>query len=236
MINSLSRVPVIVFMLVLLLVCLTYWGNAQAAGCTNTHYKFRWQTTQLDDTVTEFDTNQVIAKFGGIDSAIQNTEEQIRQFQATGTQDSNAEAYRNFMALKQELEACRSGGQSSAQSASSGQYMPGSKGPGGGIVFYVDNSGSHGLEAKTADEAGELDWTAAIIAASAYGSGWRLPTKDELNLLYQQKTVVGGFANDSYWSSTENNRNLVGYQYFPDGNQDNASKSNTLRVRAVRAF
>jgi hypothetical protein len=119
MINSLLRAPL---MLVLLLICLTYWGNAQTAGCTNTHYKFRWQTTQLDDTVSEFDTNQVIAKFGGVESAIQNTEEQIRQFQVTGTQDANSDAYRNFVALKQELEACRSGGQSSTQSVSSGHY------------------------------------------------------------------------------------------------------------------
>ena len=32
---------------------------------------------------------------------------------------------------------------------------------------------------------------------------WYLPSKDELALLYNQKAVVGGFANYNYWSSTE---------------------------------
>ena len=36
-----------------------------------------------------------------------------------------------------------------------------------------------------------------------YGD-WYLPSQHELNLLYLQKNVVGGFANDYYWSSIEN--------------------------------
>lgn len=33
------------------------------------------------------------------------------------------------------------------------------------------------------------------------GGGWRLPTKDELNLIYTNKDVIGGFV-DYYWCST----------------------------------
>ncbi len=33
-------------------------------------------------------------------------------------------------------------------------------------------------------------------------SGWRLPTKDELMTLYNNKDLIGGFASDLYWSST----------------------------------
>ena len=70
-----------------------------------------------------------------------------------------------------------------------------------------------------------------------YGD-WYLPSKYELNLLYAQKTVVGGFANGSYWSSTEyDNYNFAAwYQNFFGGYQDNDGKSLTLYVRAVRAF
>jgi len=67
-------------------------------------------------------------------------------------------------------------------------YVPGDKGPQGGKVYYVDDSGEHGLEAKAADEISLLSWSDAVTAASAYGSGWHLPTKTKLKMLYEQKT------------------------------------------------
>jgi len=67
---------------------------------------------------------------------------------------------------------------------------------------------------------------------------WYLPSKYELNLLYQQKTIVGGFANDSYWSSTELHPNnaRASTQTFTNGVQNNHDKSSTFPVRAIRAF
>ena len=70
---------------------------------------------------------------------------------------------------------------------------------------------------------------------TCYGD-WYLPSKFELNLLYAQKTVVGGFANYVYWSSTENYSSLAWTQYFNDGSQGYAYKDFALPVRAVRAF
>ena len=67
-----------------------------------------------------------------------------------------------------------------------------------------------------------------------------LPSKDELNLMYTELhlKVVGGFANDLYWSSTEDNRFSAWYQnYFGNGSQGASNKNSTfIRVRAVRAF
>lgn len=114
-------------------------------------------------------------------------------------------------------------------------FSLGSKGPGGGIIFNIDSSG-HGLEAKASDETGELTWPQAVAAASAYGSGWHLPTKDELYLLYLQRTVVLGFAGNLYWSSTESGSGLAWYRSFYVGNQHVHKKAYTNRVRAVRAF
>ena len=51
-------------------------------------------------------------------------------------------------------------------------YVPGESGPQGGKVYYVDDSGEHGLEAKAADEINSLSWSDAVTAASAYGAGW----------------------------------------------------------------
>ncbi|HAT8965604.1 TPA: DUF1566 domain-containing protein [Legionella pneumophila subsp. pneumophila] len=48
--------------------------------------------------------------------------------------------------------------------------------------------------------------------------------------------VGGGFANDNYWSSTENDADNAWNQNFNNGNQNNDNKGNNLRVRCVRGF
>ena len=68
-----------------------------------------------------------------------------------------------------------------------------------------------------------------------YGD-WYLPSKNELYLLYLQKSVVGGFAGNYYWSSTEYAGNYAWDQDFDDGFQNVVSKSITYYVRAIRAF
>jgi hypothetical protein len=73
------------------------------------------------------------------------------------------------------------------------------------------------------------------VAGTTYGD-WYLPSKYELNLLYLQKTVVGGFANNFYWSSTEIVLTNAWDQYFLNGSQTNSNKGDTDYVRAVRAF
>jgi hypothetical protein len=68
-----------------------------------------------------------------------------------------------------------------------------------------------------------------------YGD-WYLPSQHELNLLYLQKFVVGGFANDNYWSSSEFISTLAISQDFNDGFQGATNKGSIIRIRAVRAF
>jgi hypothetical protein len=68
---------------------------------------------------------------------------------------------------------------------------------------------------------------------------WFLPSKDELNLMYQNLKLagIGGFADNFYWSSSEDNSNSAWCQNFIDGIQYYNYKSNPNgRVRAVRAF
>ncbi len=80
-----------------------------------------------------------------------------------------------------------------------------------------------GIAARVADE----------YELNGYGD-WFLPSKDELNELYQQRAVVGGFTNVNGWSSTEVTSNLAWLQYFTNGLQINLGKYNALSVRAVR--
>ena len=82
---------------------------------------------------------------------------------------------------------------------------------------------------------GLMNWHEAIVACKSLGPGWRLPTKDELNMFYENKEEIGGFASSFYWSSTEYDFNNAWGQYFFDGNQVNDSKDFNYYVRAVRA-
>ncbi len=87
----------------------------------------------------------------------------------------------------------------------------------------------------------QLDHTesAAELCRDYTGGGltdWFLPSKDEINELYTQKVVVGGFAADYYWSSSEYGASSAWVQYFTSGDQDDDNKSDAYYVRAVRAF
>jgi hypothetical protein len=116
---------------------------------------------------------------------------------------------------------------------------------GGGKVFYVTTDGLHGLIAETQDQSSSCSWYNAqdIISTSSNHStagklftDWRLPTKNELNLLYSQKSVVGGFAYNFYWSSREDGYGGAWLRDFGAGSQFSDLKSNTAYVRAIRAF
>ena len=160
----------------------------------------------------------------------------------------------------------------------------------GGVVFWVDETGRHGLVCAIQDQSTAIRWYAGtngntqatgdgpfagkantwiIIAVQAvqgddgglyaarlcnliqlgggektYGD-WYLPSKEELNLMYQNKSIIdstavanGGeaFSTSYYWSSNEYSAGLAWTQVFGVGSQWSYAKEGALRVRAVRAF
>jgi len=155
----------------------------------------------------------------------------------------------------------------------------------GGIVFWVDETGQHGLVCAKQDHdsyvkysedythiaangdgpfSGEMNTTlilanlgpggtyAALICirlqitenGKTYGD-WYLPSKSELNLMYQNKAVInataianggGTFANEYYWSSTDGGWHHAWGQNFLNGVQISDDKTSLSYVRAVRAF
>jgi len=86
------------------------------------------------------------------------------------------------------------------------------------------------------EDLGEMNWVTAKKACEALGNGWRLPTKNELNILYQNRNKIGGFRDSYYWSSSAGSNDDAWYQSFYRGNTYNYSKDSTYRVRAVRSF
>jgi hypothetical protein len=67
-------------------------------------------------------------------------------------------------------------------------------------------------------------------------SDWFLPSKEELNQLWLNKTAIGGFVVNYYWSSSEINSYRAWLQDFGSGGQTYDPKPYGYRVRAVRAF
>ncbi len=160
----------------------------------------------------------------------------------------------------------------------------------GGVVFWVDETGQHGLVCAKDDQSTGIRWYAgtygvtratgdgpysgelntSIIISSHVSIGddgsdyaaqicndlqiteggktygdWYLPSKEELNLMYDNKATIdatatsnggGGFASAYYWSSTEFNHGAAWGQGFGSGSQNFDDKSDTDYVRAVRAF
>jgi uncharacterized repeat protein (TIGR02543 family) len=108
-------------------------------------------------------------------------------------------------------------------------YAIGDIGPNGGIVF------DKGKEC-TIKDLGQVAWADADKLAKGNGSGWRLPTKAELNAMYNnlQKNNKGSFKKESYWAL---NGSKAYAQNFGAGN-DNASPNESEKkwVRAVKTF
>jgi hypothetical protein len=80
---------------------------------------------------------------------------------------------------------------------------------------------------------------AADIAAGYMLSGftdWFLPSKDELMWLYINRVFVGGFADNTYWSSSEVSDRRAWVQDFRFGIEGNGVKDVMRGVRAIRAF
>jgi hypothetical protein len=68
-----------------------------------------------------------------------------------------------------------------------------------------------------------------------YGD-WYLPSKYELDLLYDNRAVVGGFASYYYYSSYEAASYAAYFRHFGVGMTQQDSKAYPLNVRAIRSF
>jgi hypothetical protein len=98
------------------------------------------------------------------------------------------------------------------------------------------------IEIAQYDFSEEMNWEDANKACQALGKGWRLPTKNELNVLYQNKAILDGFefaVNPSfkyYWSSSVYNKGRAWNQNIIDGLQYHYNKFDSYFVRAIRSF
>lgn len=101
-----------------------------------------------------------------------------------------------------------------------------------GKPFKIGN-----IEVTEKDFPKTMNWEDAKKACESLGNGWRLPNKNELNTLYQNKDKIGGFTNDLYWSGTKEEYATPWGQNFGNGTMYYFNeKSYSLYVRAIRTF
>ncbi len=123
----------------------------------------------------------------------------------------------------------------------------------GGVVFSVSDGGKRGLVAAAEDigvMGGVMIFDAAVQACNQLTAGgqsdWYLPNSQELNQLYGQKSVVGGFKGGygHYWTSSrmQGQDHKVYWQMFSDGQTGWGDTSNNgpsrplFSVRCIRKF
>lgn len=111
----------------------------------------------------------------------------------------------------------------------------------GGIIIKVDETGEHGLIMSTED-LGDGNWTHAVELCDNYSNenydDWRLPTLEELRIIYANKNIVSNFQENWYWSSTEDPDNLEQAYHlgFMSGDEMSVPKEHGKFFRAVRNF
>lgn len=115
----------------------------------------------------------------------------------------------------------------------------------GGIVFYVDETGKHGLVCATHDQGSGLNWQEAYNACETLTlndyTDWYMPTLSELTLLKNNlyKKSMGGFNTIDggyYWSSTPNGANMYYYETMMGNPYYALSSSSFKSIRAIREF
>lgn len=98
----------------------------------------------------------------------------------------------------------------------------------GGYTYYV-----------APDPGNNMQWNAANSYCNNLSlegmTGWKMPSRDELVQMYADKSSIGGFVNNWYWSSTGNGYGGYYNVDFYSGAIDfNSGSSYELRVRPIR--
>jgi len=96
--------------------------------------------------------------------------------------------------------------------------------------FMMAQTGFTGGAAKVCD-----DYVNTETETGVY-SDWFLPSYTELNILFNNRSIIGGFSASYYWCSTEGSSSTAWWKHFSSGGELATDKANGYRVRAVRYF
>jgi len=92
-----------------------------------------------------------------------------------------------------------------------------------------------GFEVAQFDFEIKMNWVDARNACNKIGDGWKLPSKVELEIIYENRQYLPTYSFGTYWSSTKNEANLPWVHDFNSGIQSPKNELNECFVRAIRA-
>ncbi len=90
------------------------------------------------------------------------------------------------------------------------------------------------LEVADVDFPGMWNLAVATRACAKLGDGWRLPTQEELDIIWKSKRELGGFKDEFYWYNDAAVKDSYGFLNFKDGETGYVDEKGTGHVRAVR--
>jgi hypothetical protein len=100
-----------------------------------------------------------------------------------------------------------------------------------GTTYVLDS-----IEIAQYDLPTEVTWYNAKRECKELGKGWRLPTKNELEEIYNHKDIIGNFVSTNYWSSSSFSSEYAWMQVFTHMLIAISPKEGHLNARAVRTI
>ena len=108
------------------------------------------------------------------------------------------------------------------------------------LIIYHPLTGDK-IQVANEDIDGEMNWFQAVRACNKMGQSWRLPTIEELKVIYSDiylKGKGGNFTKTIYWSSSEIDNELAWIFLMENGQAFDiwitSRKGNSYYVRPVR--
>ncbi len=100
-----------------------------------------------------------------------------------------------------------------------------------GTTYKLNN-----IEIAQFDLSDEVTWYNAKRECKELGKGWRLPTKDELEDMYNNRDLIGNFIHTNYWSSSSFSSDYAWMQMFTHDFIAITPKEGHINARAVKTI
>jgi len=105
-----------------------------------------------------------------------------------------------------------------------------------GKTLEIFSNKLNNIEIAQFDLSDEVTWYNAKRECKELGKGWRLPTKDELEDMYNNRDLIGNFIHTNYWSSSSFSSDYAWMQMFTHDFIAITPKEGHINARAVKTI